>query len=224
MQLQDRDLNLVRALALDVRLATPDQIRRGWGWPDSDSGLRNCRERLKKLVEAGLLRAASVPCTPLLDLTQPVLEWNPGDPTPDFDAVSHALQSRWGDREEKPTRVYMATPKGASTYGGRGRSRYTKLAQATHDLHVTELYVRLLITDPDLAEDWVGEDLIAMEQRKYEKLADAEIRDGDGATVRYLEFGGRYDAREVRRKHDYFAGQPIKPGAPARQPFPYELW
>lgn len=224
MQLQERDQNLVRALALDVRLATPDQVRRGWGWPPSDSGLRNCRQRLRKLVDAGLLRATMVPSTPMLDLKEPVVVWEPGDPTPDFDAASHALKSRWADLEEVPMRVYMTTPQGASAFGGKGRIGYSKLAQATHDLHVTELYIRIREESPDLAGDWVGEDIIAGELKKYEKLADAEIRDDQGTTVLYLEFGGRYDAREVKKKHDYFAGEPLRPGAPRRQPAPYEIW
>lgn len=224
MRLETRDKALIRALALDVRLATPDQVRRGWGWPPSDSGLRNCRERLRKLVDAGLLRAANVPSTPLLDLKEPVVVWEPGDPSPDFDAASHALKSRWGDLEERPTPVYMASPKGASVYGGKGRQGYTKLDQATHDLHVTELYIRIREDSPELAGEWVGEDIISGELRKYEKLADAEIRDHQGTTVLYLEFGGRYDAREVKKKHDYFAGEPLRPGAPHRQPFPYEIW
>lgn len=119
--------------------------------------------------------------------------------------------------------MYAATFKGASVYGGRGRNRYTKLSQATHDLHVTELYIRFRAEEPDLADSWVGEDLIALDQRKFEKLADAELR-ADDRTLRYLEFGGRYGAREVRNKHEYFSGAPLRPGASRRPPVPYEIW
>ncbi len=223
MQLQDRDQDLLRALSVDVRLATPDQLRRGWGWPDTESGLRNCRKRLGGLADAGLLYAMTVPSTPMLCLTEPVFRWYPGDGEPDFDAVSYALQSRWRGLEERPTRVYTATFQAASIFGGRGRTKYTKLTQATHDLHVTELYLLLRENEPETADTWVGEDLIAIDQRKFEKLADAELRE-NGRTSMYLEFGGRYGAREVRKKHEFFSGGPLYPGAPLRQPVPYEIW
>ncbi|MEQ9094958.1 MAG: hypothetical protein RIE32_01695 [Phycisphaerales bacterium] len=178
---------------------------------------------MRALVEAGLLRAITVPSTPVLALEGPVFAWSPGDPAPNFDTVAYALQTRWGDADEQPTRAYAATFKAAASFGGRGRNRYTRLEQATHDLHVTELYIRIRQEEPEIANHWVGEDLIAPELERFEKLADAEIRDGD-QTLLYLEFGGRYGAREVRKKHEFFSGEPLRPGGPRRTPAPYEIW
>ena len=85
--------------------------------------------------------------------------------------------------------------------------------QATHDLHVVQIYLRLWQADPGLAALWVSEERFAPERRR-EKLPDAVLRDTAGNLILVIEFGGAYDAKHVERVHLDCVTRSL----------PYELW
>ncbi len=205
----ERDREVVESLTLRVRIISPDQAARTW-WPTTATGPRLARRRLDALGAAGFLRRMTVHTHPELDLTGPVVDWRPGDPSPAFGSVAYRLQKRWTQPIVQRA-VYAATPRAARLFGGRAPG-LKRPSQATHDLHVTTVYLKALAERPAVAAEWVSEDILAP-LRRGEKLPDAlVVRFGKPTLV--VEFGGAYDAERVERVHRDCADRRL----------PYELW
>lgn len=212
MLLISRDDEILRTLSLKVRLLSLAQVAEAW-WEPTPSGQSTARKRLAQLDEAGLVRRLRVPVRPLPPLDAPALAWQAGDPPPDLGAVAWKLQSRW---KEGPlaTTVFVATQRGANQYGGRLRGRLRREFQATHDLGVAAVYLRMRAAKPEAAEAWIGEDILSP-HRRGEKVPDAVLAAGPEKRPRLVvEFGGAYDAARVRRFHEDCAERKL----------PYELW
>lgn len=214
MELTDRDREILIALTHKVRLLSLEQIARTW-WSDSPSGLATARKRLAQLSNPAshpyVMQRMKLNAHPELMLSGPLFTWRPGDPTPPFGALSYRLKKRW-KQAIKPTTVYIATERAARHFGGYG-GKLRRPLQATHDLHVSQIYLQMLKTDPALAKLWVSEERFA-EERRREKLPDAVIRDALGNIILVIEFGGAYDAKHVERVHDDCVTRSL----------PYELW
>ena len=106
----------------------------------------------------------------------------------------------------------MATSRGAKHFGGKG-GKLRRPLQATHDLHVSTVYLWFLEQQPDLASAWASEDLIAP-TRRGQKLPDAMIQDEAGNPLRVIEFAGAYPPERIEKLHldcEY-------------RGLPYELW
>lgn len=212
MRLVTRDDDILRTLALKLRLLSLEQVAALW-WESTERGLVNARRRLAALMDAGMLRRLRLQTRPLPTLDAPTLAWHPGDPEPNCDAVSWCLQSRWTE-PARATTVYIATKHGANQFGGRQRGELRREFQATHDLGVSAVYLRLRAISESAVEDWIGEDVLAP-HRRGEKLPDAVLAAGPGDRPRMaVEFGGAYSAERVRRFHDYCRDERL----------PYQLW
>jgi hypothetical protein len=206
MELTDRDREILLTLTQKVRLLSLAQIARTW-WPSaSPAAARNRLAALPSLVARLKLNAH-----PELTLDGPLFTWRPGEPVPRFGALSYQLKKRWNQAPE-PTTVYIATEKAARYFGGFG-GKLRRPLQATHDLHMAQVYLQLLARDPAKAGLWVSEERFAPERRR-EKLPDAVLRDAAGHIVLVIEFGGAYDARHVERVHLDCVTRSL----------PYELW
>lgn len=198
-RLQARDTEIVRTLCLNVRLISVSQAAETW-WEPTEAGQGNARRRLRRLAESGLVALTTVIAHPVSALLAPVVSWSPGDPEPNCGAVAWQLQRRWRD-PVRSTTTYLATRRAASLFGGRANGKLKHRYQATHDLGVTAIYLQLKRTRPDLAEHWIGEDLLAPYRRK-QKLPDAVVADHPGTTPSLvLEFGGAYDKQRVKDFH-----------------------
>lgn len=212
---QDRDREVLSALTHKVRLLTAVQVARAW-WPSSAAGLENARKRLALLLGEGLLDRFSVQSHPELALSGPVFSWHPGGEQPNYEAVSYRLRSRWTEAVRSTT-VFTASRKSARIFGGfAGGCRSGGLKQplqATHDLHVSSMFVRLVLEEPERASTWVSEETIAP-TRKHQKLPDAMLLNPDGTPALVLEFGGSYRAERVERVHLDCVARSL----------PYELW
>ena len=192
-----RDHDILEVLTFKVRLLTLPQIAGTW-WGGSDSALTRARARLAELQHAGLIKALQVHTDKMLPLDTPVATWAPGEPDPQYGAVAYELQHRWSQDAPRLTRVYVATRKAANQYGGVG-GRLKFPDQATHDLHLSELYLRFRQSNRDLANRWINEDLRPKAGFK-QKDPDILIQD-DAHSGLAIEFGGRYDARRIRDFH-----------------------
>lgn len=205
LQLTGRDEQLLHALTLRIRLVTAELAALLW-----QTSAPYARRRLRRLQQAGLLQAASVLAHPLLPLQKPVFVWNPQIADPHFGRVSYQLQSRW-TQADRSTTVFLATKNAVHIFGGRG-GVFQQPLQATHDLHVSLLYVRHVQSETN-GLTWQGEDSLR-QQRKRGKIPDAVLTNTDDQAVQAIEFGGVYGRERVRSFHLACVDRNL----------PYELW
>lgn len=208
LQLRRRDLALLEALALRVRLIGQRQAADAF-W---HGHCANTRRRLSQLVSNGMLKKGVVNTQPLPEIIEPVVRWQPGQPAPDVGHVAYQVQHRWKFRALRPTVVYFPTVKTITQFGGSERSQ-TKLTQITHDLGVTAVWLRYANQDNDTTAMWIGEDILAP-TRIREKLPDAALVDQQGEPKLLIEFGGSYGPERITDFHDDAAARDL----------PYHLW
>ena len=139
--LSERDEGILESLCLKVRLLTLDQIAATW-WTPTNTGQANARRRLRQLRELGFLEAWKVQARPLLELQRPVVMWSPGASDPDPGKVSYELKKRW-TQPAKTTTVWIASKHSLHHFAATGR-RLSRPLQATHDLHVSSIYLKML--------------------------------------------------------------------------------
>ncbi len=208
-RMRQRDQEILSALAVKVRLFSQRQIAEHW-W---NGDMANTRRRLKQLAHSGLLIRLSVPARTLPDLASPLVSWSPGEAKPDFGAVAYRCQSRWRTRHIHSTTVWIASEQAAQLYGAPRRGELKQLTQATHDLGVAAVWLRMREVAPAWAEAWQGEDCLA-HTRRGEKIPDAFVVD-EGHEVQWvIEFGGGYSTERVQAFHDDCAHRQL----------PYQLW
>jgi hypothetical protein len=137
--------------------------------------------------------------------------WRHGRPEPEFGDVANYLRRR-ARTEAKVIQVVTAEPK-ARRFFGVGDQRSLKLTQVTHDLHVSEVFLRYYETGFAVFRDWVGEDCLPRPWPLRER-PDALVREKGGKTLRAVEYGGEYTAHRLAKLHSGF--QKIN--------MPYEIW
>lgn len=205
-----RDQDLLETLALRVRVLSIEQVARHW-WPDAADPVRLARRRLRTLESGDYVRKHTFLAHPILEMPAPVFTWQPGQPPPNPDAISYGLTSRWTAPSRRVS-VIAATQRTKGIIGG-GIAQLSPLGHETHDLHVSEIFVRLRERQPELAERWRGEESFAR-ARSGEKRPDAMLVDGAGQPELVIEFAGKYSADHVWSFHE---------DCEARE-LPYELW
>ena len=206
-----RERELVSALASKIRLLSFDEILRSW-WPPSKSASINARRRLAELVNVGLLVRERAYARPRLPLEQPIFRWKPGEESPDFGKLAWSVKSRWTEPPRDVT-VYLATRRAAAIFGGRADGKIKNVSQATHDIHLGALYLKLMKEAPTIAAGWIGEEILAP-TREHQKLPDAILHDREGRPRLVIEFGGAYPADRLQAFHEDCAERAL----------PYELW
>lgn len=212
MKLTARDREIIASLCCSIRMIALDQVAKSW-WPDSNSSIELARRRLAILIENGLITTATVFAAKLPEIVRPIAGWSPGDLQPDFGAIAWNLQSRWKE-PPRQCRTYLATSLAAKHFGGRANGKPKHQYQATHDLGLTEVYLRLREDRPELSPHWIGEDLVSPHRRR-QKLPDAIIAESPSATPKLIiEFGGSYDKERVTDFHQDCE----------RRALPYEIW
>lgn len=206
--LTDRDLALLETLSLKVRLLDVAQAAAWWG--ESRSAPSAARQRLRALEAAGYVERAYVLAHPLLEMSAPVFTWTPGQSPPDMAALAEYLQRRW-TLAPVSRAVYTVTRRTAHLFGGVGGPPEHR-SQATHDLHVTAVYLYLLKMAPQRAADWINADLFPPPEKQ--KHPDAFLRDTKGTPYLFLEFGGAYDVTHLEKLHCTCVARQLD----------YELW
>lgn len=208
--LTSRDRELLDTLTVRVRVLTLAQIARTW-WPQTADPKRQCRERLVRLEAAGWVTLFHATARPELALSGPVATWKQASEQPDMDAVSYALKVRW----QQPARVQSmltATDQAGKFFGGHG-GRKPRASEATHDLHLASIYLKLRSENAKLASTWRSEARLAKERTDgVGKVPDAMVI--DRGQRRVIEFGGSYHAPKLREFHTYCA----------QRNWAYEIW
>ena len=82
---------------------------------------------------------------------------------------------------------------------GQGRAPSVKLTQMTHDLHVSEVYLRYR-TDGLSSRHWLSEDRLPREWPLRER-PDAVLSDDEGRVHRAVEYGGNYPPKRLAELH-----------------------
>ncbi len=205
-----RDTEIVAALALKIPFIEVGQAARAW-WQDSYSGRECAADRLGRMADEGYLIRLKLRVHPELPIDEPVFSWRPGDQSPDFGSISYRLRARWTEPLRCIT-AFAASKRIGRWFAGRGGPLPRPL-QATHDLHVAAIFLRLLKQNPAQARGWVSDQMLAA-FRRGQKLPDAEIQDESGRTVKVIEFGGSYPPERVRKVHEDCQ----------RRGLSYELW
>lgn len=209
LNVTSRDHELLLALSQKVRLFSQRQVADEF-W---EGALPNARRRLKSLAASELLVPMTVQARAVPVLESPLASWRPGDSEPDFGQVAYRCQSRWRKRPVRPCIAWLASEKSAQLYGGVSRGELKNSTQATHDLGVAAVWLRLRQVAPEWAAAWRGEDLLA-HTRAGEKLPDAFIVDSQERVAWVIEFGGGYDSDRVKEFHEDCRHRSL----------PYQLW
>ena len=206
-----RDIDILETLALKVRVLSVIQIASVW-WPLSKYSKLDAKKRVRRLTKAGYIERYQVNTHPMIEMSKPIFSWRPQVVKPDFSAIAWKLKKRWSE-PAVPTWVYVASKKTANLFGTNS-GKLKRPEQTTHDLHLTEVYLKFRRNRPKLAAAWVGEDSF--------KMAGYGVKDPDAFIVKprtnhvaaVIEFGGKYSSSRVEGFHNYCV----------ERVFPYELW
>ena len=211
-ELTSRDAEILQALTEHVRVFSLPQIARTW-WATSKNGIENAGDRLKILAAADLVEVHRAPAHPEIELREPVIDWTPGDPEPDFGPCSYKLQTRW-KQHPVMTACVSATRTAMNRFGGHG-GRPPRQIERTHGIHLAAVYLLYRNRSPEVVSGWVFEERLKQERRreKFERLPDVVLRP-DGGRERVIEFGGAYAKRKLAGFHAFCA----------RKFWPYEIW
>lgn len=204
-----RDVEILLALLHRVRIFSQRQLIRHWWMGEA----ANARRRLDLLTTSGLLNRISVSARAGMHFTAPVVTWRPGEVSPNFGAVSYRLTSRWKKSTTRTCAAYVATDYARRLLGGSSRVGIKSGTQATHDLAVSAIWLRLREQNPSLIDKWYGED--AMSHTRFrQKLPDVFFITDDEKVESVLEFGGSYSAERVRDFHADCEARSL----------PYQIW
>lgn len=208
--LTQRDQEVIETLTHRVRVLTLEQIARTW-FSGGDRPRSNASRRMQVLERADLIARFTMLARPELIIDSPVVKWFPKQPSPPFEKVSYRLASRWS-QPAAPTTVFIATRSAGVRSGGFG-GRKPRRSEATHDVCLAGVYLRLLEIEPLVAQTWVEES--KLRHRGFgdnAMLPDAIVEREGRSTV--IEFGGAYGAAKLKLFHEFCKGRDLA----------YELW
>lgn len=205
---------VLRESTWSVRVLTTEQLQR---MLDARHGSSvSVRSLVRRLQSQGLVSLAHVAAA-FYEVTDPIATRSRGGPAPDFGALAWQLELRWRNVKSRRVTICWATSRAARLYGGLATFE-RRSSQLEHDLGTASVLVRLHETRPELADQWVGEEILrrdfAPQSRSMKKIPDGAIV-SDDEIVRVVEFGGQYSATRLRRFDAHFH---------KKHGIPYDLW
>ncbi len=206
--LGQRDLEILDTLVRRVKVLSVAQVARTW-WPEA-AGANAARKRIRQLARAGHVRVVRILAGEERIVTNALARWMPGQEVPDFTMVVSHTARRW----DSPTRSVLclvATPLAAARFGSTFRT--PRLSEGTHDLHVAQLYLRLLRATQWGSQHWEGEACSAVKALPGQKVPDALLR-LPGQPMAIEVVGESYSVDKLRELHEFCASRGL----------PYELW
>lgn len=206
-KIRPRDLTVLRALSLQVRLFGQRQLADTL-W---NGDIANARRRLRRFVELGLIHRTVALARPLPELLAPIVKWQPGQPEPDAAQVAFELQSRWRYQAMRSTVVVAPTKTVTDHFGGRHKG--TINSQVSHDLGVAAVWLWFWCYQPRWADAWRSEDMLTGFELG-ESVPDAVLVDKHEEPIVLIEYGGDYSAERVANFHD----------SAAQKSLPYQIW
>jgi hypothetical protein len=205
---------VLRGLTGLVRVMTVLQVQRALAARHGNSfSVRSLVHRLRaeSLICVGRTAAA------FHEATQPIASRSLGQPEPDFGAVAWQLERRWRSVTTRRVSICWATSRAARLVGGLAPFD-RRASQLEHDLGTSSVLIRLLEGQPELADQWVGEDILRRDFAPHcpslKKIPDAALVPQD-KIVRVIEYGGQYSAARLRRFDTHFYN---------KHGIPYDIW
>ncbi len=205
--LHDRDIKILEALALRVRLLSLGQIARAF----FDGNAKGARRRMTQLAKANFVKPVRILARATPRQQQPIFVWELSQPQPRFQAIVVQLRSRWLAAPTRMTTVYLQGQATAKLFGAKAIGKLRHVFQASHDLGFAETFLLFLATRPDDAKRWLKEDL---PRKILGQIPDGLIVDSNRVPVRAIEYCGLYPAIRLKRFHIHCA----------KMRLPYELW
>lgn len=213
--LTDRDRAIVLALLFRVPVLAHFALARRW--PDTDAGRDNMARRLWQLCDCGLLARYTLP-VPAADSVGVFYSWAPGGPDPDFGPLAWELSRRWAAVESRQVEFYTATATAARRYGQTVRNPLRSPSAVVHNIGLGMVYQHFAEFEPQLAEAWVAEEVIADARGHGEKVVDACIVDSTATPALAVEFAGSsYAASNGERLREIHRDCALRG-------LPYEMW
>jgi len=166
------------------------------------AGMRNESAIRRSLNEAASKGFLSVKETTLKRLSlpdAPLCRFHPDHEVPSSDEaerLSYRLIKRWNEAEVGGERIWTAGERAIEIFGGATKG-VVSAGSVSHDVLVTELYIRLLTTDPVLAATWVGEDASPIPPKHGQKVPDAILHASTGEPLVAMEIGGMYPPERI---------------------------
>lgn len=182
-----RETSILDTLVRRVRILSVAQTARTW-WPDSVHSVLMAERHVAKLVERQQVERSILFARPEIMLSAPLATWSSGQPMPNFRSLANRLTTRWATAG--PVR---ATPCIRASVGVGRPSRHTEV---THDLHLSQVYLSMMVSCAERANTWVFESELAQPDQK---LPDAMVRDGICKTA--IELGGQYNREKLAAFH-----------------------
>lgn len=201
--------DILRAIALRVRLLAPTQVARGW-FRAEEAPEQSARTVIERLEGAALIARRVAEAHPIVELSRPLFSWKVGNPPPtdrELMKIAKLARERW-HQDHVPIEILYATNRAVSLFGSFVDARHLRNCEATHDLHLTEVYLRYRDRFPRLAADWQGE--AAFPKMGFEisrmKDPDAFLLDRRGTATRIIEFAGSYEMDHLQAFHEHCSG------------------
>ena len=207
--MKENEKQIVCALAESVRAMTLEQIAATW-WTSTRWGKSRAKASLQALVDRGWIHLQRALVRKIHQPLGPLVAWKPGDAQPEFDELARVLHRRAMSDAKFATVAYAA--KRAVLFFGSGRAPSVKLTQLTHDLNVSELYLRVFRSRDD-GTRWLSEDRLPSDWPMRER-PDAVLLDESGKTLGAIEYGGDYPVSRLQELHTAFANANLG----------YQLW
>ena len=173
------------------RVATENQIAAHF-FQAAANPVAAARQAIRKQLIRKQVTISWAMLHPVLDLKEqgPVLEWKPGESTPDFGRIAWQLKSRW---KLSPVRTKLVFP------SDKGRPfRRPRATELLHDTHVTELFFAL-----QRPQNYIAEDSLSRTIWPFSFRPDALLR-GTKSLLTCLEFGGTYQKPKLLQMHQNY--------------------
>ena len=120
---------------------------------------------MQRLQAEGLVNLARTAAA-FHEATAPIASRSPGQSAPDFGALAWQLEERWRNVASRRVTICWATSRAARLLGGLAPFE-RRATQLEHDLGTAGVLVRLHERQPELADQWVGEDILRRDFAPY---------------------------------------------------------
>ena len=203
---------VVDALLRRVRILAVVQIEEHCRAAACQQSVQHAIRKLKRLGLVESFKFDSI----VLELSAPLVVWNPGDKMPDnFSRIAWQAKSRFLNSKVLEHQILLATDTACCLLGGVGGS-LRQPNQILHDLGTSSVYIARKTDGSDAHAEWIGEDVYRRSWRhlKIRKVPDACLI-SDEIVINVIEFAGRdYGKAYLEKFHHFWEARST----------PYEIW